>query len=742
MFNHLLPAFLFALGTLTPALGALFSAQGFPLAGFAACAAVLLLLFAGGRKKLYRHLIALFCLIVLTLLALADGAFLPGLIETCKALYLLLCGQSAVLPLFSTQIALLLGILFALLSWALTDSSLGPFPGIVAAGILLVALWEAGRWDLLIYSFPVPVALVLVRSRYTDENSSLHRVLPIAVLSVTLAFLLTPLSGLTFTPLKDAADSLRQMIYDRLFFTEARDVFSLSVEGYYPLGENRLGGPAVPKDETELLVITDSPVYLRGTSRNTYTGRVWVDTLDSRRYLYHSLRTRAERSNIFSEDYPVIKDSPLLQEHTVSVTMLSPSASTLFVPVGLTSLSVSGSMVPYFNSSSELFITRNLEQGDTWSMTAPLVTGGQAGLEELLSACARQGDKSFASIAEIYTELPGHLEPAMYELCAEILTGETNAYRAAMKIMTFLQTKCTYSLKASAPPENVDFVSYFLLNTRKGYCTYFASAMTVLCRMAGLPARYVEGYLAIPPSGQAQMVLTGENAHAWTEVYFPGFGWVVFDATPGEGQSASHAVSSPPSGEESPPPQENTPTPPPQDTPSPTPDTDPSATPEPSSEPSPSPEPGEEPPVSSPEPDSAPEGERHFPFLLLFLLLLAALIALRLWMTDPNTMARHTDDTDKQYRIWLQALLQALTMTQLRRNDTETLTAFRDRVSRAFPDEAVTNALSSLSRISYSNGSVSRKDLTSARDGAAAVFRSLSRGKKLQLILRRFLTVR
>lgn len=742
MFNHILPALLFALGTLTPAIGALFSAQSFPLISYAACAAVLLLLFVGGRKKLYRHLIFLFCVVVLALLALVDGSFLTALFETCKALYMLLCGQAAVLPLFTTQIALLLGFLFALLSWALTDSSLGPFPGIIASGILLVALWEAGRWDLLVYSFPAPVALVLVRSRYTDENNSLTRALPVAVLSVTLAFLLTPLSGLTFTPLKDAADSLRQMVYDRLFFTEARDVFSLSVEGYYPQGESRLGGPAVPKDETELLVITDFPVYLRGTSRNTYTGRVWTDTLDSRRYLYHSLRTRAERNNIFSEDYPIVKDSPLLQEHTVSVTMLSSSASTLFVPVGLTSLSVSGSMVPYFNSSSELFITRNLAQGDTWSVTAPLITGGQAGLEELLAVCAQQGDKLFPSIAEVYTELPGHLEPAMYELCADILSGETNAYRAAMKIMTFLQTECTYSLKASAPPENVDFVSYFLLNTRKGYCTYFASAMTVLCRMAGIPARYVEGYLAIPPSGQTQMVLTGENAHAWTEVYFPGFGWVVFDATPGEGQAASRTVTPTASGEESPPPQEDTPTPPPLDTPSPTPDTDQSPTASPSTAPSPSPEPSEEPPTASPEPNPTPEKEHHFPFLLLVLLLLAALIVLRLWMTDPNTMAHRTTNTDKQYRIWLQALLQALTMMQLCRNDTETLATFRDRVSQVFPDDAVANALAALSRLSYSHGGVSRKDLSSARDGAAVVFRSLSRGKKIRLILHRFLTVR
>ena len=66
---------------------------------------------------------------------------------------------------------------------------------------------------------------------------------------------------------------------------------------------------------------------------------------------------------------------------------------------------------------------------------------------------------------------------------------------------------------------------------KEGYCTYFASAMTVLCRMAGLPARYVEGFVA-QPGADGFAYVTGKDAHAWTEVYFEGFGWVPFDATP------------------------------------------------------------------------------------------------------------------------------------------------------------------------------------------------------------------
>jgi len=59
-----------------------------------------------------------------------------------------------------------------------------------------------------------------------------------------------------------------------------------------------------------------------------------------------------------------------------------------------------------------------------------------------------------------------------------------------------LQAYCRYSLDIPEQASNLDFVSTFLLMTREGYCTHFASAMTVLCRMVGLPARYVEGFVA------------------------------------------------------------------------------------------------------------------------------------------------------------------------------------------------------------------------------------------------------
>ena len=73
-------------------------------------------------------------------------------------------------------------------------------------------------------------------------STSPVRLFLFASLLVLAAWLLTPAGGVTVEPMKEKADELRQMILDRLFYTEPRDVFSISSEGYYPQGTGQLGG--------------------------------------------------------------------------------------------------------------------------------------------------------------------------------------------------------------------------------------------------------------------------------------------------------------------------------------------------------------------------------------------------------------------------------------------------------------------------------------------------------------------
>ncbi|MDR2547448.1 MAG: transglutaminase-like domain-containing protein [Lachnospiraceae bacterium] len=92
----------------------------------------------------------------------------------------------------------------------------------------------------------------------------------------------------------------------------------------------------------------------------------------------------------------------------------------------------------------------------------------------------------------------------------------------------------TYILSPPSIPSGRDFLDYFLLESKTGYCTYYATAFVLLARELGLPARYVQGCLVNDDNLGVEIISVRESmAHAWAEVYFQGVGWIPFEATPG-----------------------------------------------------------------------------------------------------------------------------------------------------------------------------------------------------------------
>lgn len=90
-----------------------------------------------------------------------------------------------------------------------------------------------------------------------------------------------------------------------------------------------------------------------------------------------------------------------------------------------------------------------------------------------------------------------------------------------------------YDRDTPAPPAGRDYVDWFLNESRQGYCMHYATAATLLLRTAGIPARYVSGYVAYTPYRMAVTEVTDYAAHAWVEVYIDGTGWYPLEATPG-----------------------------------------------------------------------------------------------------------------------------------------------------------------------------------------------------------------
>jgi transglutaminase-like putative cysteine protease len=133
------------------------------------------------------------------------------------------------------------------------------------------------------------------------------------------------------------------------------------------------------------------------------------------------------------------------------------------------------------------------------------------------------------------------LDPRIPALAREITANAATRYDAAVAVEQWLSSRLAYSL-AVDDRGAADPLARFLFEGMAGHCEYFATAMVVLAREAGIPARFVAGYLRGERSRFGRRYTVRQSdAHSWVEVYFPGIGWVPFDPTPPAGRDVAEA---------------------------------------------------------------------------------------------------------------------------------------------------------------------------------------------------------
>lgn len=168
-------------------------------------------------------------------------------------------------------------------------------------------------------------------------------------------------------------------------------------------------------------------------------------------------------------------------------------------------------------------------------------------------------EKEYAAFArKAYTQVPSELADVLKQYAPQAVEYD---YEPTMEFVQSIQQMFlqdfTYTLEPGKVPDGEDGVVYFLQDSRKGYCVYFASAATLIFRMAGIPARYVEGYVITPEMAKINrkenetitrkignesfqediayvtVTVPDNKAHAWTEIYIAGYGWIPIEVTPG-----------------------------------------------------------------------------------------------------------------------------------------------------------------------------------------------------------------
>ena len=394
---------------------------------------------------------------------------------------------------------------------------------------------------------------------------------PAAVLSVLLALWITPADAGAWKShrLNVWIEDLNKLFTGPFRIPPlAHANFQLHRVGYRT-ETGRLGGPVTLNGNLYLSVRAPRPVLLKGAVLDHYDGAGWAASRTDGDFRFNGLLWRGEKREAFDLDKPVGTSragrlyKQLAGDAAITVVHERPGFSTLFTAGTVYEISLGDQLrksSAYFNRRSDAYMhiqiprsARYTLQSRVWNTHLPDFDDLFVQLEE-----ETRDEKRYAKVLERYTQLPESLPDEVRQTAASVTGGLESPYLKALAVSRWLAENAAYTLEPVTPPGDADFVAHFL-ETREGYCVYYATAMTVLARCAGLPARYAQGFaLAGAPEYHSgyNYQATGLSAHAWSEVYFEGIGWMPFDPldwTPerplneaGPNNEASYVLPSPP----------------------------------------------------------------------------------------------------------------------------------------------------------------------------------------------------
>ncbi len=394
------------------------------------------------------------------------------------------------------------------------------------------------------FSAAAVTALVYLRLSEEGEREGAQPVLPGArvarlSLSVWLAGLATAALVLVLMPQNLQARLLTLPVSDlqhylgdfsgeviNPYYQDGGDPFSrppqFSSESYYgfnPYMDLRARGKL--DDDVVMKVKSSTYDYYRGAVFDLYNGKGW-EVSDSGYESFHS------------QSPPIELDTP-----GVLVPDARTEVESFYIERDLTNIIFSGwRPVSLYFPGDQVKMDRFYSLRSPYQLTAGTVYSVvverplyDTGLLRRLSFPLRPDEESR------YLQLPpdqhGDLRKVR-ELAEEVTAPYDDRYDKAAAIERYLQQNYRYDLDVPPQQRDMDAVAYFLFQERAGYCEHFASAMAVMARSVGIPARVVTGYTGGEYNPLTAMwEVRGSDAHAWVEIDFGPAGWVPFDPTPG-----------------------------------------------------------------------------------------------------------------------------------------------------------------------------------------------------------------
>lgn len=278
------------------------------------------------------------------------------------------------------------------------------------------------------------------------------------------------------------------------------------------------------------------PPYLKLITLDTFTGTRWMHTGGRQ----HPV---PEGDSIG----PAPGLSPKVPTQEVTTTITVGALQSRWLPAPYPVIGLHGQAGDWRWQDDDLTISSLLANAEFEQYTAVSLTLHPT-QRQLLQADAALGRQMQSDLA-----LPSNVPAIITRTAQQATAGDTTEYEKAVDLQNYFRDSgFSYSLKTPLQQgydgDGLKVIAKFL-QKKSGYCVHFASAMAIMARSLGIPARVAVGYLpgtntGVDGNGSLIYTVTSSELHSWPELYFAGIGWLAFEPTVGRGTVPSYAVPS------------------------------------------------------------------------------------------------------------------------------------------------------------------------------------------------------
>ncbi len=280
-------------------------------------------------------------------------------------------------------------------------------------------------------------------------------------------------------------------------------------------------------DEVVMRVRSPEPAFWRGQTFTDFDGRTWAVSPETGRP--NPGPTINVAPTLGDEANPTLERDELIQTYFVEADL----PNVLFAAHRATTVIFDGTVWTRPDGALRSDVT--LTEGSVYTIVSERVRATPELLRsqgDVADVFAAYDDAASQAVLAPYLELAPTTSQRTIALADELNRPGQSTYDTIRAYEAWLATNTTYDLDAPVPADGVDAVDDFLFVSTRGFCEQIASALTVMLRSQGVPARLATGYLpGVRDRVSGVWEVRASDAHAWVEVWFPETGWEAFDPT-------------------------------------------------------------------------------------------------------------------------------------------------------------------------------------------------------------------